>query len=69
MSLVKGYRTTDTCRTATGEMYMQRPLPRHTVATACYGEEPKCTGTVMCFAEKLSMMILLFPDTFCVTKM
>ena len=24
----------------TGYMYMQGKLPRHTVTTACYGEEP-----------------------------
>jgi hypothetical protein len=41
-------------------MYMQGQLPRHTVATACYGEEPKSTWS-MDFAEKL-LVNLLFPD-------
>jgi len=41
-------------------MYMQGQLPRYTVATACYGEEPKSTSA-MYFAEKLRIN-LLFPD-------
>jgi len=39
---------------------MQGQLPRYTVATACYGEEPKSTSA-MYFAEKLRIN-LLFPD-------
>jgi len=39
---------------------MQGQLPRYTVATACYGEEPKSTST-MYFAKKLRIN-LLFPD-------
>ena len=41
-------------------MYMQGQLPRYTVATACYGKEPKSTSA-MYFAEKLCIN-LLFPD-------
>jgi hypothetical protein len=41
-------------------MYMQGQLPRYTVATAYYGEEPKTTSN-MDFAEKL-LINLLFPD-------
>ena len=39
---------------------MQGQLPRYTVATACYGKEPKSTSA-MYFAEKLHIN-LLFPD-------
>ena len=39
---------------------MQGQLPRHTVATACYGEEPIGMRT-MDFAEKI-VINSLFPD-------
>ena len=41
-------------------MYMQGQLPRHTVATGCYGEELKSTSA-MDFTEKLRIN-LVFPD-------
>ena len=39
---------------------MQGQLPRHTVATGCYGEELKSTSA-MDFTEKLRIN-LVFPD-------
>jgi len=39
---------------------MQGQLPRHTVATGCYGEELKSTSA-MDFTEKLHIN-LVFPD-------
>ena len=39
---------------------MQGQLPTYTVATACYGKEPKSTST-MYFIKKLRIN-LLFPD-------
>ena len=43
-------------------MYMQGQLPRHTVATGCYGEELKSTSA-MDFTEKLRIN-LVFPDVY-----